>query len=166
MRINMPSKSPLISSTLTHDLAGIGAQIKAHRKGLKLSATVVAESAGLSRVTLHRIEKGEPSVTMGAYVSVIDALGMSLKLERSKATSGSGVQKRGTWMPTKIYLNDHLELKKISWHVTGVEYISPGEARDIYERNWHHVDQGALIPEEKGLIEALGINSYSVQIQD
>jgi len=35
------------------------------RKALRVSATVAAEAAGMSRVTLHRIEKGEPSVTMG-----------------------------------------------------------------------------------------------------
>jgi transcriptional regulator with XRE-family HTH domain len=36
-------------------------------KALKVSATTAAEAAGMSRMTLHRIERGEPSVTMGAY---------------------------------------------------------------------------------------------------
>lgn len=31
----------------------------------------------MSRVSVHRIEQGEPSVTMGAYLNVLAALGMN-----------------------------------------------------------------------------------------
>lgn len=37
-----------------------------------------AEAAGISRVTLHRIEKGTPSVTVGALMNVLDALDQAL----------------------------------------------------------------------------------------
>jgi transcriptional regulator with XRE-family HTH domain len=59
----------------------LGAQLRALRKALKVNVTVAAEAAGISRVTLHRIEKGEPSVTMGAWANVAAALGMRFNLE-------------------------------------------------------------------------------------
>ena len=75
----MPSKSPVTTDTCTAQLQALGAQIRSQRKALRLSATVTAEAAGVSRVTLHRIEKGEPSVTIGAWCSTMAALGMALQ---------------------------------------------------------------------------------------
>lgn len=70
----MPSKSPAIEKNVADKLIALGEQIRAHRKALRVSLATAAEAAGMSRVTLHRIEKGEPSVTMGAYLNVMDAL--------------------------------------------------------------------------------------------
>lgn len=52
----------------------MGEQIRLARLRRKLSATLVAERAGISRATLWNIEKGSPSVTMGAYAAVLHAL--------------------------------------------------------------------------------------------
>ena len=81
----MPSPAPLTPEPYTAQLQALGAQIRAQRKALRLSATVTAEAAGLSRVTLHRIEKGEPSVTMGAWCNTMAALGLVL-LARNEAS--------------------------------------------------------------------------------
>jgi DNA-binding XRE family transcriptional regulator len=56
----MPSKSPLLTPHVLAKTKRLGEWIRTQRKPLKLSASVVAEAAGMSRVTLHRIEKGEP----------------------------------------------------------------------------------------------------------
>ena len=48
--------------------------------------TTTAEAAGLSRVTLHRIERGEPAVTIGAYLNVITALGRHLDITELPGT--------------------------------------------------------------------------------
>jgi transcriptional regulator with XRE-family HTH domain len=66
-------------------LSRLAARIRPHRRALRISATELAEAAGMSRVTLHRLERGEPSVTMGAYMSAI-ALGLELELMDPKAT--------------------------------------------------------------------------------
>ena len=42
----------------------------------------MAERAFLSRSTLARIEKGDPSVSMGAYLSVLAILGLAKHLEQ------------------------------------------------------------------------------------
>jgi transcriptional regulator with XRE-family HTH domain len=42
----------------------------------RLSATAVAERARTSRYTLARIEKGDPHVSIGIYVSVLNVYGL------------------------------------------------------------------------------------------
>ena len=55
-------------------LSQMGEQIKLARLRRELSAELVAERAGISRATLWNIEKGSPSVAVGAYAAVLHAL--------------------------------------------------------------------------------------------
>ena len=55
-------------------LKTMGEQIKAARLRRKLSATLVAERAGVSRSTLWKVENGNPSVAVGIYAAVLHAL--------------------------------------------------------------------------------------------
>ncbi len=152
----MPAKPPVITSSITDKLIMLGQQIRAHRKSLRISATVAAEAAGISRVTLYRIEKGEPAVTMGAYMNVMAALGLNFGLvtPAELIESHHEVNREG-WMPARICLNDYPQLKQLAWQVQGVETLSPTEAWDIYERNWRHLVELALTAHERQLIDAL-----------
>lgn len=55
-------------------LAQMGEQIKLARLRRKISAKLAAERAGISRATLWNIEKGSPSVSIGAYAAALHAL--------------------------------------------------------------------------------------------
>ena len=55
-------------------LKTMGEQIKMARLRRKLSATLVAERAGVSRSTLWKVENGNPSVAIGIYAAVLHAL--------------------------------------------------------------------------------------------
>ena len=57
-------------------LAQMGEQIKLARKRRKLTAVQVAERADIARSTLSLIEKGDPSVAMGAYSNVLRVFGL------------------------------------------------------------------------------------------
>ncbi|MFA9187584.1 helix-turn-helix domain-containing protein [Flavobacterium magnesitis] len=57
-------------------LEQMGENIKMARKRRKLTMIQVAERADISRSTLHLIESGKPSVTMGAYFNVLRVLGL------------------------------------------------------------------------------------------
>lgn len=55
-------------------LTTMGKQIKMARLRRRLSTELVAERAGISRASLWKVEKGEPSVAMGIYAAVLHAL--------------------------------------------------------------------------------------------
>jgi transcriptional regulator with XRE-family HTH domain len=152
----MPAKLPITSRIAAEHLIALGLQIRAHRKALRISATTAAEAAGMSRVTLHRIEKGEPAVNMGAYVNAMVALGLNfgLVMPAELDESHRAVDREG-WIPARIRLMDYPQLKQLAWQVQGADTLSPKEALDIYERNWRHVDVQALTVNEQLLIDAL-----------
>ncbi|MDY3114507.1 MAG: helix-turn-helix transcriptional regulator [Sutterella sp.] len=63
-----------ISPQTTKILETMGEQIKLARLRRRLATTLVAERAGISRATLWKVEKGDPSVAMGIYAAVLHAL--------------------------------------------------------------------------------------------
>ncbi len=152
----MPSSSPLAAGSAIEKLIALGQQIRSHRKALSVSATAAAEAAGMSRVTLHRIEKGEPSVTMGAYLNVMAALGLDFGVNEPTPQADQVVRDdKAGWIPARILLADYPQLKELAWQVHGTDALTPGEAQSIYERNWRHVNVQALQPKEQQLIDAL-----------
>ena len=54
-----------------------GENIKLARLRRKLSTEQIAERAGINRTTLWNIERGMPTVTMGAYCQVLFVLGLA-----------------------------------------------------------------------------------------
>lgn len=152
----MPAKPPETSKAAAERLLELGKRIRARRKSLRVSAIAAAESAGMSRVTLHRIERGEPSVTMGAYLNALIALGMDFGInKRSASNSDKENQDKPGWIPVRVDLENYPQLKQLAWQVQGTNELKPAEALGIYERNWRHVDISALEPQERNLIEAL-----------
>lgn len=152
----MPAKPPLTTGIAADQLSALGEQIRAHRKALRISATTLAEAAGMSRITLHRIEKGEPAVTVGAYANAMAALGLNFGLVIPASEAGLSPQaSREGWIPARVRLADYPQLKQLAWQVHGVETLSPTEAWNIYERNWRHMDEQALTVHERQLVDAL-----------
>ena len=152
----MPAKAPNITPALVEKAGLLGREIRERRKVLGVSAASAAESAGMSRVTWHRIEKGELSVTLGAYLAAADVLGLSLSMDGllqgdadSKPSSGAD------GLPLRIDLADFPQLRRLAWQVQGSDFLTPREALSFYERNWRHVNEEELDPRESRLIEAL-----------
>lgn len=54
----------------------MGEQIKLARKRRTLSLAVIAERAQCTQLTLMRVEKGSPTVSIGIYARVLYALGL------------------------------------------------------------------------------------------
>lgn len=55
-------------------LSTMGEQIKLARLRRDIPLELVAERAGISRTTVWKIEKGDPSVAMGMYAAVLMVL--------------------------------------------------------------------------------------------
>ena len=150
----MPAKPPPTPDTASAKLIDLGQQIRAYRKALRISAIAAAEAANMSRVTWHRIERGEPSVTMGAYVNAPHAIGLDFGIVGA-ADAAAVAQDREGWIPASIRMGDYPQLKQLAWHVHGTDELTPAEAFGIYERNERHLDPGAMVPAERHLLAAL-----------
>ncbi len=145
----MPAAAPVIVLADQKRLAFLGERIRTARKRQRVTAVAAAQAAGISRVTLHRIERGEPTVAVGAWVAIATALGLAFDLLDAKAAAAA------TKLPKRIRLRVFPQLKKLAWQLQGVDEISPPEALALYERNWRHLDHTALSNEEAALIDAL-----------
>lgn len=145
----MPSTPPHPSTAAQDRLQRLGAKLRQVRKQQKVSAVAAAEAAGMSRVTLHRIERGEPSVAMGAWAAAAQALGMVLDVTDPAAATAPAE------LPARISLQDFPQLQALAWQLQGVEDLSPQEALDLYERNWRHVNGLGLSLREIDLIRTL-----------
>jgi transcriptional regulator with XRE-family HTH domain len=71
----MPSLAPLLPQLVRY-LTETGENIRLARLRRKLSTAQVAERAGIGRPTLLAIERGRPSVRIGAYLQVLFVLGL------------------------------------------------------------------------------------------
>lgn len=70
----MNTKRAVVMPGTQKILNQMGEQIKLARLRRKISAELVAERAGISRATLCKIEKGDPSVAIGSYAAALHAL--------------------------------------------------------------------------------------------
>jgi transcriptional regulator with XRE-family HTH domain len=72
--------APLLPSTddLLHQFGG---RLRLARQRRRLSAKQVAERAGMSPMTLRSLERGGSGVTMGAYLAVMQVLGVEKDLD-------------------------------------------------------------------------------------
>lgn len=150
----MPAQTPAITPIVAEQLNTLGQQIRAQRKALRINATTAAEAAGMSRVTLHRIEIGEPSVTIGAYFNVMAALGMSFGI-LPPSSSASIDDDRQNLIPARIHLSNYPQLRQLAWQIHGTDELTPLEALGIYERNARHLDMTAMSLREQQLLAAL-----------
>lgn len=140
-------------------LATIGQKLHLRRKSLKVSAESVAIAAGISRITLHRIEKGEPGVSMGAFVSVIEALGLQF------IVSSKDLDKTHVSMPeinlNKISIKEYPQLKQLAWQLHDDAVLTAVEAKNMYERNEKHIYFDLISEKERELIKLLGVEFKS-----
>lgn len=72
----MSSRKQVVFPKYTSALEQMGEQIKLARKRRKLTTMQVAERADVARSTLYLVEKGDPSVSFGAYFNVLRVLGL------------------------------------------------------------------------------------------
>lgn len=60
---------------------GLGERLRLARLRRKLTALQVCERAGMSPMTLRALERGSTGATLGAYLAVMQVLGMQNQLE-------------------------------------------------------------------------------------
>ena len=75
------TRSVLLPRKLSQKLQIVGEQIRLARLRRNISLELIAERAQCSRMTASKVEKGDPTVSMGAYLRVLFALQLADDIE-------------------------------------------------------------------------------------
>jgi len=88
-------------------LVKLGEDIAVARKKRRISTVSMAERAFISRNTLYKLERGDPTVSIGIYATVLSILNLVERLgdvaERSKDELGLDIEEDN--LPEKIKLS-------------------------------------------------------------
>ena len=87
-------------------VAKLGADIAVARKKRRISTVSMAERAFISRNTLAQLEKGNPSVSMAIYATVLSLLGLVDGLDNiaERSTDEIGLDLDEDRLPERIHL--------------------------------------------------------------
>jgi transcriptional regulator with XRE-family HTH domain len=69
-------KTSIIPIPVKKAMAQLGADLKDARIKRSLTMSLIEERAGITHVTLTKVEKGDPTVSMGIYAKVTFVLGL------------------------------------------------------------------------------------------
>lgn len=58
----------------------LGGDIRDARRRRRIPVAIMAERASISRTTLHKVEQGDPGVSLGSYATVLFVLGLVERL--------------------------------------------------------------------------------------
>ncbi len=75
-----PKKGKGLPLPVLRVLRRLGRDVRGARLRRRISTTIMAERASVSRTTLNKVEKGDPGVSLGIYATVLFVLGLSDKL--------------------------------------------------------------------------------------
>jgi hypothetical protein len=86
------------------DLRKLGRDIRDARLRRRIPVAVAAERASIGRSTLNRVEKGDPTVAVGIYATVLFVLGLAGRLgELADAKNDpTGLQLEEELLPKRI----------------------------------------------------------------
>ena len=157
----MPAKSPPLATSQAQLLGQFGERLRLSRLRRGQSAEQVAARAGIARVTLHRLERGEPAVTLGTLMNVLGVLGLADELGRlachdqaSQTVADEHLPRRR--LPLRIRLANYPQLRQAAWHIADPDAeLTPQEAFNLYEAHWRYIDADAMLPIESALLEGL-----------
>jgi transcriptional regulator with XRE-family HTH domain len=77
----MPRTFRPLFPSLERLVHGLAERMRLARLRRRLSTTVFAERVGISRDTLHRLEKGDPTIALGTYARALRVLGLDRDLD-------------------------------------------------------------------------------------
>ena len=77
MRPTIPPKLPI---PVRKALRKLGQDIRDARLRRRIPTAIMSQRALVTRTTLHKVERGDPTVAMGTYCTVLFVLGMTERL--------------------------------------------------------------------------------------
>lgn len=102
----MARVSPPLPGAVVRALRKLGADIRDARRRRRLPMEAVAERALITRVTLMKVERGDPGVSLGIYATVLFVLGLAdrLALVADPGLDSVGLALGGEQLPERVRL--------------------------------------------------------------
>ncbi len=75
-------RDKLLPLPVKRALVKLGEDIRNARRRRRIQTQVMAERASITRSTLHKVERGDPGVSLGIYATVLFSLGMLDRLSQ------------------------------------------------------------------------------------
>jgi transcriptional regulator with XRE-family HTH domain len=72
----MSKRTAILYPSSAKEMTALGQRLKDARLRRRFSMETVCSRAGISRPSLYKVEKGDPSVAIGIYVQVLRVLGL------------------------------------------------------------------------------------------
>jgi predicted transcriptional regulator len=106
----MPKSPPSLPLAARRALAKAGADIAAARRRRRLPLGIVADRALTTRQTIARIERGDPSVAVGTWATVLFVLGLIDRLVDIAAPAADevGLALEAERLPKRVHLISRL----------------------------------------------------------
>ncbi|MHB1076259.1 helix-turn-helix domain-containing protein [Thiobacillus sp.] len=146
--------APLLPAT-TEFLQRFGARLRLARLRRRLAAKQVAERAGMAPMTLRSLERGGAGVTMGAYLAVMQVLGIEKDLDLLGAADPMGRELQDARLTARGKPSVHAEpsasVKPVKRkQTTAVEDMTPRRVRATVDKSQPRPRKGAGRWVEKG----------------
>lgn len=97
----MPSKPLPMYPAEAKLLTEFGERLRLARLRRRFTAELVAERAGVSRMTLSRAEKGSPAVSLGVYVRILGVLQLADDVSQLAADDRLGRKLQDLELPVR-----------------------------------------------------------------
>ena len=96
--------TPPLPLPVKRALAKLGQDIRSARLRRRIATTTMAERAFITRPTLAKAERGDPSVSLGIYATILFVLGMTPRLAdlADTRTDDVGLQLDEERLPKRI----------------------------------------------------------------
>jgi transcriptional regulator with XRE-family HTH domain len=98
------SVNDILPSSVRKSLFKLGADLSIARRKRRLSVAMMCERLGVSKSTWQRMEKGDPTVSMGAYAQAFFVLGLGTPLGEvaDQAADETGLLLEAERLPKRI----------------------------------------------------------------
>jgi transcriptional regulator with XRE-family HTH domain len=99
--------TPPLPLPVKRSLIKLGGDIRAARLRRRITTTLMAERAFISRTTLQKVEQGDPSVSLGVYATILFILGISDRIANlaDPGTDSLGLELEEERLPKRVRLS-------------------------------------------------------------